>query len=358
MSRFAIDPKWLIYLPPTMSPPETSKRESFLEYPDEVWAFYRKEGLAQVICEQKHMGSRAVAVLCRDEEVSQKRFGVVKPALGAVYTRTGRRFFMDEVMERAFLARLNAAAETSGLWEGLTTDRLCLDCELMPWSAKAQELLRDQYAPVGDAGSRTLAAKKAVLAQTGLRLPGLEELAARTDDRLDAVERYVRAYGRYCWPVHTDKTHIWHMEQLARLCAADPELLLPTPFRMVDLGDETSCADATAWWVDLTSQGREGMVTKLLDFIATGRRGVMQPAIKCRGPEYLRIINGPEYLLPANLGRLRAPAVDAKRSLALREFALGLEALERFVRREPLRRTHECVFGILALESEPVAPRL
>ena len=40
------------------------------------------------------------------------------------------------------------------------------------------------------------------------------------------------------------------------------------------------------------------------------------------------------------------------------KFALGIESLERFNRREPLRRTHECVFGVLALESEPVDPRL
>jgi len=100
------------------------------------------------------------------------------------------------------------------------------------------------------------------------------------------------------------------------------------------------------------------MVVKPLDFIAKGRRGIAQPAVKCRGPEYLRIIYGPEYTTAENLERLRARGVGAKRSLALREFALGIEALERFARMEPLRRVHECVFGVLALESEPVDPRL
>ncbi len=378
MSRFALDPKWLVYLPPTMSPPETSKREGLLEHPDEVFAFYRKEGIAQVICEQKHMGSRAVVVLCRDEGVSQKRFGVVEPALGAVYTRTGRRFFADEELERAFLGRLGSAAESCGLWQDLETDWLCLDSELMPWSAKAQDLLRAQYAPVGDAGVRALAAEQAALAQAQARVAGLDELAERVGARLGAVRSYRDAYRRYCWPVHsladlklapfhllasegavhTGKPHTWHMDRIADLCVADPGLLLPTPFRVVDLADETSCAEATAWWDELTAEGREGMVVKSLDFIAEGRRGVTQPAMKCRGSEYLRIIYGPEYLLPANLGRLRERSVKAKRSLAFREFALGLEALERFVRHEPLRRTHECVFGVLALESEPVDSRL
>ena len=158
--------------------------------------------------------------------------------------------------------------------------------------------------------------------------------------------------------MHTDKPHTWHMEMIARLCATDEELLLLTPFCLVDLHDQQSCAQAAEWWTELTAQGGEGMVIKPLDFITEGQRGVTQPAIKCRGPEYLRIIYGPEYLIPANLDRLRTRAVGAKRSLASREFAFGIEALERFVSREPLRLTHECVFGILALESEPVDPRL
>jgi len=378
MSRFAVDPKWLIYLPPTMSPSETSKHENLLEHPDEAFAFYRKEGITTVVCEQKHMGSRAVVVLCRDESVSQKRFGVVNPSLGIVYTRTGRRFFPEEDLERQFLARLRQAAEQSDIWSELATDWLCLDCELMPWSAKAQELLQKQYAPVGTSGMQALTAEQEVLAQASQRVGGLDELSERVTQRLDAVDRYVKEYRQYCWPVtslddlklapfhvlasegavHTDKPHTWHMETLAKLCAADEQLLLATPFRVVDLNDAVSCDAAVAWWTEMTSHGREGMVVKPLDFITTGKRGVMQPAIKCRGPEYLRIIYGPEYLLPENLDRLRSRAVVAKRSLASREFALGVEALERFVRKEPLRLIHECVFGVLALESEPIDPRL
>lgn len=378
MSRFACDPKWLIYLPPTMSPTETSQHANLLEHPDEAFAFYRSADIEKVICEQKHMGSRAVVVLCRNEGVSQKRFGVIEPALGVVYTRTGRRFFSEESMEREFLRRLAAAAEGSGLWEELGTDWVCLDCELMPWSAKAQELLRKQYAPVGASGVATRRAEHEAVMQAMRHVPGMEDLADLTSKRVDALERYTREYRNYCWPVqslndlklapfhvlagegavHTDKPHTWHMAVIARFCAADTELLLTTPFQIVDLKDAANCEKAVAWWEEMTSAGREGMVVKPLSFIAQGPRGVTQPAIKCRGPEYLRIIYGPEYLLPENLERLRSRGVGAKRSLASREFALGVEALERFVAREPLRRTHECVFGVLALESEAVDPRL
>jgi protein phosphatase len=84
----------------------------------------------------------------------------------------------------------------------------------------------------------------------------------------------------------------------------------------------------------------------------------VQSAVKVRGKEYLRIIYGPEYTVSENLERLRRRGLGRKRSLASREFALGIEALERFVHKEPLRKVHECVFGVLALESEPVDPRL
>jgi hypothetical protein len=206
----------------------------------------------------------------------------------------------------------------------------------------------------------------------------LELVANSVGRRAESVRRFVDAYRHYCWPVnaltdlklapfhllasegrvHTDKTHVWHMDTLATVCRADPELLLATAYTVVDVTDPASVAEGIAWWTALTERGGEGMVVKPLDFVVRGRRGLVQPGIKCRGPEYLRIIYGPEYDLPGNLDRLRRRGVSAKRSLALREFALGVEGLTRFVAGEPLHRVHECVFGVLALESEPVDPAL
>jgi protein phosphatase len=154
------------------------------------------------------------------------------------------------------------------------------------------------------------------------------------------------------------RTTSWHMETISRVCHADNKFLLATPHQVVDLADPASQAAAISWWEKMTTAGGEGMVVKPMDFAVTGKRGLTQPAVKCRGREYLRIIYGPEYTSPENLTRLRSRGVGRKRSLAIREFALGMEALERFVRHEPLRRVHECVFGVLALESEPVDPRL
>ncbi|MBI3946261.1 MAG: polynucleotide kinase-phosphatase [Armatimonadetes bacterium] len=383
MSRFAANPRWLIYLPPTMSPCETSRQPGLLEHPAEAFAYYRGRGVPRVVCEEKHMGSRAVVVVCRDEETARRRFGVVGEGNGILYTRTGRRFFDDGALERHVLARVAAALAQAGIWEELRTDWACLDCEVMPWSAKARELLRRQYAPVGAAGRAALAEAVGALGQAVAR-PGADAdaviptLLQSHREKAQMLSDYVRAYRRYCWPVlsaadlriapfhllasegaaHTDRDHVWHMETLARACRADPELLLATPCQAVDVTDPASEDAGTRWWEALTGRGGEGMVVKPLDFMARGHDGLVQPAVKCRGREYLRIIYGPEYAAPENLERLRARGLSAKRSLALREFALGIEALERFVRSEPLRRVHECVFGVLALESEPVDPAL
>ena len=379
MSRFAINPKWLIYLPPTMSPTETTNRPGLLEHPTEAFTYYRRQGVSNVIWEEKHMGSRAVVVVCRDPETANKRFGVADDTLGICYTRTGRRFFDDAAIETELLGQLKEAIDKVDYWKVFNTDWICLDCELMPWSVKAQELLRQQYAPVGV--SARIALEEAVASLETAAERGVD-VSCIVDDyrqRAEAVTEYIKAYQQYCWHVQSvadlklapfhllategavyfDKDHLWHMEMLSKLCQnSEDNPLFATSYGMVNVTDDTNQAEAICRWEELTEQGGEGTVIKPLDFIVQGKRGLVQPAVKCRGREYLRIIYGPEYTLPQNLKRLRTRGLSHKRSLALREFALGVEALERFVRREPLSRVHECVFGILALESEAVDPRL
>jgi protein phosphatase len=285
-------------------------------------------------------------------------------------------------MERQLLERLNQTLTGAGFWDAFQSDWFCLDCELMPWSAKAQDLLKNQYAAVGSASRAALAEAIPVIDAANRRygaegISSLAPLLERQRDRSQRVNRYVDAYRQYCWAVrsiedirlapfhllasegkvHADKDHVWHMETLSKLAGVGVPLMA-TAYRVVDVTDPDSVKQGIAWWEEFTSRGGEGMVVKPLDFVVRGKRGLVQPAIKCRGKEYLRIIYGPEYDAPTNLERLRSRGLGAKRSLALREFALGMEALDRFVRGEPLRRVHECVFGVLALESEPVDPRL
>ena len=392
MSRFAADPHWLIYLPPTMSPCKTSELEGFLEHPLEAFEYYRSHGVGKVICEKKHMGSRAVIVLCRNAEAAKKRFRITDGSRGIIYTRTGRQFFTDNTIQNEVLDRLDAVLTKTGFWSDFNTDWVCLDTELMPWSEKAQELLEKQYAPVGRAVRDGLATVTEALDKLCQRknvqydVPegtsgesfDPAELLAEYKQKKDAMDGYVRSYREYCWnvksvddlkiaPFHilavegrvfSDKEHIWHMETIRKYSTGTDPIFIATDHIAVDVNDESSVQNGILWWMSLTENGGEGMVVKPEFFTAKCKGEVIQSAVKCRGREYLRIIYGPEYLMPDNLKRLKSRSLTRKRSLALREFSLGMESLDRFVMGEPLYRVHECVFGVLALESEPVDPRL
>jgi protein phosphatase len=402
MSRFALDPRWLLYLPPTMSPVATSGNEGLLEHPDQAFDAYRADGVDSVVCEEKHMGSRAVLLVCRSAEAARARFGVSGGGVsggggvGAVWTRTGRPFF-GAALTAGLVDRVRAAAEAAGVFGELDTSWLLLDAELLPWSAKAGQLLRDQYAAVGAAARASLPPAVTVLEQAAARGLDVGALLERTRARLANADAFTAAYRRYCWPTsgldgvrvapfqvlasegasHAGRPHSWHLEIADRLAAADAgdpssspsgglsgapsgggELIITTRRITVNTTSHASVEAGTAWWSGLTAAGGEGMVVKPAAGMVRRGSGLVQPGLKVRGREYLRIIYGPDYTEPANLARLRQRGLGHKRSLALREYALGLEALDRVARGEPLWRVHECVFAILALESEPVDPRL
>ncbi|MBC2868817.1 polynucleotide kinase-phosphatase [Streptomyces mexicanus] len=379
MSRFAIDPRLLPYLPPTMAPTPTSRVEGYLEHPLEAFEQYRQDGVARVVCEEKHMGSRAVALVCRDAEVARDRFGVEGPT-GSLYTRTGRSFTDDPALTEQILGRLRTAADDAGLWAELDTDWLLLDAELMPWSLKASGLLRAQYAAVGAAAGAVFPGALAALEGAAARGIDVTGLLDRQRERASAAAAFTAAYRRYCWPTDgldgvrlapfqilavqgRSLAGLPHDRQLAlidRLVEHDGSGMLQTTRRLyVDTGEAESVRAGVDWWLEMTGRGGEGMVVKPLGALVRTEQGrLVQPGIKCRGREYLRIIYGPEYTRPDHLARLRQRSLHHKRSLAIREYALGLEALARLADGEPLWRVHEAVFGVLALESEPVDPRL
>jgi protein phosphatase len=400
ISRFAIDPRWLIYLPPTMAPTDVAKLwedfadeaydgiadnrfRSYLEYPTEAIYYFKKRGIKNIFFEEKHMGSRAVMVICKDNSVPARRFKIPEKRIGVIYTRTGRPFFADSKMELEVLNLLQESLNQSDFWERHKTDWVCLDTEIMPWSFKAFDLLKSQYAAVGCSANAAMNSvlveiNKAKIHNSNLG-PEFEQLSSQTQEAKTLVNRYIDSYRRYCWPfqtikdlqvapfhilategsVHTDKNHLWHLEEIARIKLNTSNVFRSTQFLMVDTDNEVSIKKAVKWWHDLTNAGGEGCVIKTLDYTIKQNGKLLQPMIKCRGREYLRLIYGPTYSMQKKLDSLiHSRAVWRKRRLALAEFALGIEALSRFVNREPLWKVHECVFGILALESETIDPRL
>jgi polynucleotide kinase-phosphatase len=377
MSRFALDPRWLLYLPPTMSPCATSTLPGLLEHPAEAFSGYRTEGVTELICEEKHMGSRAVALVCRDAATARERFGAQGGATGVVHTRTGRPF-LDPALTEVLLDRLRLAMTAAGIFDELDASFVLLDAELLPWSLKAEDLLRNQYASVGAAARSSLPA--AVAGLTAATQSGLDvtDLLDRTTARARNAEAFTAAYRHYVWPTdgiegiqiapfqvlatdgdtYETRDHSWHLDIADRLVAADATLVRPTRRLLVDAADDESAAAGIRWWEELTAAGGEGMVVKPHANLSRARKGLAQPGVKVRGREYLRIIYGPDYTETANLDRLRERNLGHKRSMALREYALGLESLRRAVADEPLWRVHEPVFAVLAMESEPVDPRL
>ncbi len=372
MGRFAVDPRWLLWLPPTMAPATTSTADGYLEHPAQALADMRRAGVAKVICEEKHMGSRAVVVVCRDQGVAAKRF-VDDGTSGAIYTRTGRPFFEPATTE-GLMGKVRAAVGAAGLWAELGSDWLLMDCELLPWSAKAESLIR-AHAGVGAAGRAALQAVSSVIHQAAGRGLDVGELRELVGGALADVQAYTAAYRPYVsdGPVtlapfavlageaasYAGRDHGWHLSVADRLVAADPALFTPTRRLVLDLAAGDAVREATDWWLDLTGSGGEGMVVKPYDGLAMRNdKGLVQPGIKCRGREYLRLIYGPSYTEPGQLASLRERRLGRKRSLASREHALGLTALNTVAEGGALHRVHELVFAILACESEPVDPRL
>lgn len=391
MGRFSVPHGWLVYLPPTMSPSETSEIDNILEHPKEVFNYYEENGVEKVICEEKHMGSRVIVIVCKDEKVAKIRFLAEDNKKGICYTRTGKYFFNDTKSEDELIERVNGVLTKNNFWEDFNTKWAIFDCEFMPWSKKARALLANQYAPVGKSGSVALKESNNMIGKaldkeflelsvkensSGMYVD-INGLYNRFKEREDCIERYIDAYRQYCWKadsiddlkiapfhilatekkVHNDKDHIWHLSSIKKYFNSD-KIFINTNNIIVDVANEESINKGVQWWMKLTENGGEGMVVKPIDFISKNETEFLQPAIKCRGREYLRIIYGPEYTMKGQMKSLKKRSLKRKRMMAIKEFLLGIESLERFIDNEPLYRIHECVFNILAMESEPIDPRL
>lgn len=376
LSRYAIDPRWLRYLPPTMSP-VGSDTPDLLESPGAAFAHYRELGVTQVVCEYKHMGSRATLVLVADSAVAHRVFGVAD-GVGALYTRTGRAFFDADDTAR-ILARADVAARP--VMAGLGCDWMILDAEVLPWNIKGEGLIREHFAAVSAAAraeSGLLGEALTRAADRGLDVAVQHRAWSRSAMQIAA---FTDAYARHVQPLAglddvtiapfevlatgngrggqtwENRSHEWHLGIADQLAQAGDGLFGTTGRRHVDTTDEASCRAGESWWTELTAAGGEGMVVKpAANRVGGDGSRPIPPGVKVRGREYLRIIYGPDYL--DNLDRLRSRDLRHKRSMAAREYRLGREALARHAVGDPLWQVHECVAGVLALESEPVDSRL
>ncbi|MGW8957420.1 polynucleotide kinase-phosphatase [Paenibacillus sp. NPDC055715] len=373
VSHVTVPMEELVYIPPTMSPaPMVSTEEGYLEHPREALAYYRGQGVQTMVAEKKHMGSRAVLLLFKNEQAAVEYVGY--PTLGTIYSRSGRAFFEPGIGKQV-LAKLNHDLQNAGYFERNRTEFVLLDAEIVPWNLKARELIASQYAHVGEAAllDRSKLINKLYQAKAGGREVGdwLEEMERKYANAV----MFQEAFQKYCWdvdgldeiriaPFHTlahsekaffDQSHVWHMEQNREL-AGMSSLFMETEYRVIT--DEASEEEVIRWWSEMTEDGHEGIVIKPERFLMKNRDKLIQPAIKVRGRKYLHIIYGMDYLVPEHLKRLKQRRTGKKERHALMEGALGMESVERFVRKDTVEHIHECVLAALSLESEPVDPRL
>jgi polynucleotide kinase-phosphatase len=373
VSHYTLPLEDIVYLPPTMSPtPKPSRLEGYLEHPMEAFEYYQANGVETMVVEKKHMGSRGILFLFKNTEIAKEYIG--RETLGTIYSRTGRAFFQKELQERV-VSTLNEDLVKSGYFERYNTDFVLLDAEILPWNLKAKDLVLNQYAHVGEMALLDRTKLKDSLQQAIDSGKDVLNWVQEVDVGIENAKVFNEVYQKYCWetdglegiqiaPFHTlahstetffDKPHTWHMEKNKEFSGIS-QLFLETEFRVVN--DEATMKEAIEWWEEMTEDGHEGFVVKPQSYITRHKGKLLQPAIKVRGRKYLHIIYGIDYLLPENLARLKKRNAGKKQRNALKEFSLGIEAVNRFVKRESLERVHECVLGILALEAEPIDPRL
>ncbi|MEH7505696.1 polynucleotide kinase [Neobacillus drentensis] len=371
LSHYTLPLEEIAYLPPTMSPtPKPSSLEGYLEHPIDAFEYYQANGVDTMVVEKKHMGSRGILFLFKNKQVAIEYIG--RETLGSIYTRTGRPFFKKD-LEEQILQVLNA--DLSGYFEKYNTDFVLMDAEILPWNLKAKDLILNQYAHVGEMALLDRSKLKEQLEKAAENGRDVASWLEETDEKIHNAQVFNEVYQKYCWeteglagiqiaPFHTlahsnetffDRPHTWHMEKNKEFSVLS-DLFVETEYRIVN--DEDSMKSAIAWWEKMTEDGHEGFVVKPESYVARHRGKLLQPAIKVRGRKYLHIIYGIDYLQTENLARLKKRNAGKKQRNALKEFALGVEAVNRFVRRESLERYHECVLGVLALESDPIDPRL
>lgn len=359
----------LVYLPPTMSPvPIPSQLPDYLEHPLEAFQYYRDHGVNQLIVEKKHMGSRGILLIFKNEEEAFNYTGISN--LGAIYSRSGKRFFKKDIEEQ-ILTGIQSSLKRTDYFDKYETDFVLLDCEIMPWNLKAQDLINKQY---------NLVAESAILDRMILDKELNEALVENhwlkeNQEKLERAESFQKVYEKYCWEVsdidriviapfhilahsgrvYHEQSHIWHMdhvEELSEICS----IFRRTDYLLIE--GESNWERVIGWWQEMTEEGHEGMVVKPNQFTIWDKGKLLQPALKVRGRKYLQIIYGMDYLEEKNLERLKKRNTNRKQKLALQEFSLGIEALNRFVKQEELGRIHECIVAILALEGDEVDPRL
>lgn len=370
-SHYTLPLEQVIYIPPTMSPtPQTSALPDYLEHPEEAFNYYKKNGVQKMIAEKKHMGSRAVIFIAKDKEVAKELIN--SDSLGYITTRTGRAFF-EQKEQQQMVEKIHAELVSKNYFEQFNTSFVLMDAEILPWNLKAHRLIDQQYETVAE--NALMDRYKIIEKLKATEHVDVTSWMEEYTEKYKNAARFDAVFRNYCWPTnelsgiqiapfhilaHSSATnfhqpHSWHMKMNAYL-AENSSLFIATEYRLIE--SEQDEQEVINWWKDMTENGHEGIVIKPFDFQAYHKGKLLQPAIKVRGREYLRIIYGMDYTNEDTMKKLKQRNPSRKMKNALLEFKLGMEGISRFVSLESSNRVHECALATLALESDTIDPRL
>ena len=365
-----VSPRWLIYLPPSMSPPQPATEPPYLEHPNEGFSYYEKKGQSELIVQEKVDGVRAILILCKDAQTAKTHFGSQDHRLGRIYSRYGRPLLPD-AEEKAFLENLSQAATAANLWTALGTDWLCIEGQLSPTA---------HFLPQQTATHQRIAT---LLGHAFPHMQGTFQQSPITDPeflalraRIIAWQQPLQAYTTHLptsdpdWtfvPYHLlasasalyfDQTHAWHLAHLERLCQHTTYHLRPLQWQQIDLSDHQARHKIIEWWHHLNATSKPGLIMKPLHFETIVGNEPIQPAIKVRTHEALRQTYGLEFDQPEALNHHRSRSLKDRRELAVRQYALGKEALQRFQARQPFAEVLQASFCHLAISTTDKEPLL
>ncbi|WP_079526525.1 AAA family ATPase [Solibacillus isronensis] len=370
-SHYTLPLEQVIYIPPTMSPtPQTSALPDYLEHPAEAFHYYKKNGIQKMIAQKKHMGSRAVIFIAKNKEVAKELIN--SESLGYITTRTGRAFF-EQKEQQQMVEKIHAELIGKNYFEQFNTNFVLMDAEILPWNLKAQSLIDQQYETVAE--NALMDRYKLIEKLKATEHVDVTSWVEEYTDKYKNAARFDAVFRNYCWPTNElsgiqiapfhilahsssanfHQSHSWHMKMNAYL-AENSSLFIATEYRLIE--SEQDEQEVINWWKDMTENGHEGIVIKPFDFLAYHNGKLLQPAIKVRGREYLRIIYGMDYTNDVTMKKLKQRNSSRKMKNALLEFKLGMEGISRFVSLESSNRVHECALATLALESDTIDPRL
>jgi protein phosphatase len=382
LTRFGVDPRWLVYVPPGVSPVDGGSLPGTLEHPVEAFRYYRRHGVSHVVCQEKRLGTRVVVVLCRNESVARTVFGTVDERAGIVYSRTGRNVFTDRKTEESWIQRWRGAAEEAKLFDSYGP--------FIVFEAQFEHLgLRVAHGALRPKPHLELPMPAAVVTHDELafdatldaisraKTRGIEvgPLAARIGDRRQRLARHAQTLEQAAQsssntpelriePLHVlatdetswfDRPHSEHAALFQRLRQSDEGLFASTSAFEVRLDEAGAEERGFAFWEEWTARGKNenlGLIIKPVVFQRNTRPGFVLPALECHNDAALRVLFGPEYDVDVNLERLRRRSLAMLRFRALNQFMLGMESIARFVEREPLSRIHACACVSLALDGQ------